>query len=106
MRGREEAAEEWGDEGDEGHQDRIDKLRDASQLLGHSMAHVNGEYEYQTERMDDMDEDLRRELESENDGKILERWEYNRAVEGGYVEEREEEPEEEDSDMDIVSDSD
>ncbi len=110
MRGREEAAEDRGDDANEGHQERIDKLRDGSQILGHSLAHGNGEYEYQTEGMQDVDEDLRRELESENDGKILERWEYNRAVEGGYVEEgegepEEEEPEEEDSDMDIVSDS-
>ena len=102
MRGREEAAEEWGDDGDEGHEQRIDKLKDTNQILGHSMAHVRGEYEYQSGGMHDMDEDLRRELENEND----ERWGYNHAVEGGHVEEREEEPEDENSDMDILSGSD
>ena len=108
MGGREEAAEEWGDDSNEGHELRIHKLRDTNQLLVHTMAHVNGEYEYQTGGMHDMDEDLRRELEEENDGNIFERWEHNRAVEGGYVEEREdeEEPEDENSDMDILYDSD
>lgn len=102
MRGREEAAAEWGDDGDEGHDHRIDEVRGTSQLLNHDMAHLHGEYEYQTERMHDMDEDLRRELEREND----ERWGYNHAVEGEHVEEGEEEPEDENSDMDILSDSD
>lgn len=67
---REEAREEWGDDGNEGHDQRIEKLRDQSQLLGHAIAHAEGTYEYQTERMQDMDEDLRRELERENN----ERW--------------------------------
>lgn len=99
LMGREEAREEWGDDADDGHDERIEKLRDQDQLLKHGIAHAEGEYEYQTERMQDMDEDLRHELEREND----ERWPANEHEEGSGVDQRENEEEE---DMDIESDSD
>lgn len=94
---REEAREEWGDDGNEGHDDRIEILRGQSQLLGHAIAHAEGTYEYQTEGMQDMDADLRRELEQENN----ERWGHY-----GYQEHDSGSEQGETSDMDIVSDSD
>jgi len=102
--GREEAREEWGDDGNDGHDERIEMLRVQGQLLNHAIAHAKGEYEFQTDRMQDMDEDLRRELEEEND----EKWRNYEHVEGDHDDERENEQEEqkETSDMDIVSDSD
>ena len=100
--GRENAREEWGDDGDDGYDDRIEKVRDEKQLLEHDVAHADGEYEYQTERMQDMDPDLRRELEERND----EWWGYNKQVEGDRYQEDENEQEDETSDMDIISDSD
>ena len=103
MQEREEARDEWGDDGNDGHDERIEKLRDRDQLLRHGIAHAEGNYEYQTEGMQDMDEDLRRELEAEND----ERWgknnEHTEEVDG---DQNEREPEETSSDMDIESDSD
>ena len=71
-------------------------------MLEHDVAHADGEYEYQTERMQDMDPDLRRELEEKN----YERWGYNKEVEGDLYQEDENEQEDETSDMDIISDSD
>ena len=64
--GREEAREEWGDDGNDGHDERIEKLRGQKQLLNNDIAHAEGSYEYQTEGMQDMDPDLKRELEEEN----------------------------------------
>lgn len=85
-------------------------MKGTGQLLGHSIAHARGEYEYQTGRMQDIDEDLRRQLEHENN----EHWGYSPPAQDEHVEEREEEseeeseeePEPEDSDMDTDSDSD
>ena len=103
LQGREEAREEWGDDADGGHDERIEKLRDRDQLLGHGIAHAEGDYEYQTERMQDMDEDLRRELEAENDERWGNNHEQTEEVDG---DQNEREPEETGSDMDIESDSD
>ena len=89
------------DDGDAGNKQRINKLKDTDELLGHSMAHAKGEYEYQTGGMHNMNEDRRWELEIENN----ERWGYNPVVEGEHVEERQDQPEAEYSDMDIQSDS-
>ena len=96
IEGRERAREEWGDEGDEGHDERIEKLRDRGQLLNHSIAHAEGKYEYETRGMQD--------VESEND-------EGGQDSAGSSSDEsdgREERVEEAtaDSDMDIESDSD
>ena len=98
---REEAREEWSDDGNDGHDERIEKLRDQKQLLNNGIAHAEGSYEYQTEGMQDMDPDLKRELEEENN----EKWGYNEQVEGDHYQEDENEQEEETSDMDIESDS-
>lgn len=107
LQGRLEAREEWGDDGNDAHDRRIEMLRERDEALDHGIAHAKGEYEYQTEGIQDIDPDLRRELEIEND----ERWGYNEAVEGDRDErqdgndEREDE-QEENSDMEIESDSD
>lgn len=85
--GREEAREEWGDDGDEGHDERIEKLRDQGLLLSNAIAHADGDYEYQTERMQDMDPDLRRELEEENN----ERWRYSEQQWGDHYDDEENE---------------
>lgn len=96
MQGREEAREEWGDEANDGHNERIEHLKNQGQLLEHDIAHAKGEYEYQTERMQDMDEDLRRELEREND----EKFEH---VKSSHHDKSEQD---ETGDMDIENDSD
>lgn len=103
LQGREEAREEWGDDADDGHDQRIEKLRDRDQLLRHGIAHAEGNYKYQTERMQDMDEDLRRELEEENDEKWGNNNEHTEEVDDHQ---NEREPEETSSDMEIESDSD
>ena len=105
LQGREEAREEWGDDADDGHDRRIEVLRERDELLNHGIAHAEGGYEYQSEGMQDMDPDLRRELERENE----ERWGYNEAVERDEEsdgDDRREDELEETSDMDIESDSD
>lgn len=101
LQGREETREEWADDGNEGHDRRIEDLRDRDQLLNHGIAHAEGEYEYEEEGMQDMDPDLKRELERKND----ERWENNDHIEGDEGDEHENE-QEETSDMEIESDSD
>ena len=98
LMGRERARDEWGDDANDGHDERIEKLRGQDQLLKHDIAHAEGEYEYQTERMQDIDEDLRRELERENDG----RWRENENEERTGFHQREDEEE----DMHIDYDSD
>lgn len=95
--GREEARDEWGEDADDGHDDRIEIARANEQIAANQVAHFNGEYEYDTRSMRDVDGDLHRELEEEHDR----RWQ---------VEENEEQRDDEDeddgngSDMDIVDD--
>lgn len=100
LKGREEAREEWGDDGNDGHDRRVEEVKDQEQLLKHGIAHAEGEYDYQTERMGDMDADLRHELERENN----EKWGSTEHAEGDNHEERGNE--QETSDMEIESDSD
>ena len=101
LEGRLEARDEWGDDGNDGHDHRIDSLRDQDQVLAHGIAYHEGTYEYQTEGMQDMDPELRRELEEANNAK----WAPNENE--GEEQEQEQEEEEEDSDMDLCgSDSD
>lgn len=104
MLGREEARDEWGDEGDDNHDHRIEIVRNQDLLLKNAIAHADGEYDYHTESMRDVDPDLRRELEREND----ERWGYNSGLETRQEDDNgnEQQEEEEEVDMDIVSDSD
>ena len=102
---REEAREEWGDDANDEHDRRIEILRERDELLNHGIAHAEGEYEYQSEGMQDMDPDLRRELERENE----ERWGYDEAVDRDQEsddDDRREDKQEETSDMEIESDSD
>lgn len=80
------------------------------------MAHAEGDYEYQTERMQDMDPDLRREVEEDYERvrNRKQQWSDHHDEEedeqeeqrGDHHDEEEDEQEEETSDMDIVSDSD
>lgn len=101
LEGRLEARDEWGDEGNDGHDQRIRNVQDQDLLLNNAIAYHEGTYEYQTEGMQDMDEELRRELEEENDR----RWAPKE--DEGEEQEQEQEEEEEDSDMDLCgSDSD
>ena len=89
-------------------------------MLKNDIAHAEGKYEYQTERMQDMDPNLKHRLEEENDARWLynqqeggdhqdvhendERWRYNEQEGGDHQDEHEHEQEEETSDMEIESD--
>ena len=102
-----EAAREWGAD-DDGHEDRIDILRGNEQLLGHAIAHREGDHEYETEGMEDVDPDAHGELEAENTEeestrreRMVERMNNGTLVKDDEEEVVEEEEEEEDSDMDI-----
>lgn len=79
--GREQAREEHGDDADEGHDDRIEKLRDTEQTVRNRIAWCKGEYSY--------DDDGEQAGESEDEG--------DERVDGGVDEEE---------DMDIESESD
>jgi hypothetical protein len=103
--GREEAREEWTEYGDdnEGHDERIEKLKDREQLYSNKIGHLDGEYEYTTP-MQEGNDDVHRELEEENNR----RWQLaeEELNEGEEAEEDEEEEEEyENSDMDMDSDN-
>ena len=63
--GREAEREYYGEYADEGHDNRIEKLYDEEQLLKNQIAHLDGEYDY-GQPMNEMDADLRQELEAEN----------------------------------------
>jgi hypothetical protein len=63
--GREDARDDYGDDADGGHDERIMRLRDRELLFSLHRAHLDGEYEY-GKPMQEVDEDLRRELEEEN----------------------------------------
>ena len=103
LEGRLEARDEWGDEGNNGHDQRIRDVQDQDLLLKNAIAHHEGRYEYPTGGMQDMDEELRRELEEENDR----RWAPKEDEGEEQEQEQEQEEEEEDSDMDLCgSDSD
>ncbi|TPX08566.1 uncharacterized protein E0L32_009905 [Thyridium curvatum] len=93
--GREKARDWYRDEADEGHDERIEKVRGNEQVLTNQIAHIDPDYEYVTS-MRDMDPDLRRELEEENER----RWAAHEQTGG------EDDDQEENSDMDIVSDDD
>ncbi|KAI4616961.1 hypothetical protein J4E83_006543 [Alternaria metachromatica] len=81
--GREEARDEYGDDADEGHDDRIEKLNDTEQTVRNRIAYLKGEYTYDHEQ----------EPESE--------------PKAGSEDEQEQEPAvEESSDMELDSDSD
>lgn len=89
--GREEARDDHGEDADEGHDDRIEKLKDREQLLSNKIGHLDGEYEY-TEPMQDADENARQEAEEENE----KRWQQQADAAQG-------EDHEENSDMDLES---
>ena len=89
--GREEARDDHGEDADEGHDDRIEKLKDREQLLSNKIGHLDGEYEY-TEPMQDADENARREAEEENE----KRWQQR-------ADATQDEDHEENSDMDLES---
>ncbi|KAG8527049.1 uncharacterized protein KY384_008478 [Bacidia gigantensis] len=90
-----------GDDGDEGHDERIEKLRDRGQLLDHGIARVEGRYECETRRMQDVEDDD----DDDDDEGAEDAVGSSRDNEGDEHEERVRE-EEEDSDMDIEPDSD
>ena len=97
-----EQAREWGAD-DDGHEGRIDILRGNEQLLGHAIAHREGDYEYETEGMRDVNPDAHRGLEEENTQEESDR--RARMIEqmGGAAaaDENNDVVDEEDSDMDI-----
>ena len=64
--GREEAQNDHGEDADECHDNRIEKLKDCEQLFSNKIGHLEGEYEY-TEPMQDAEENARREAEEENE---------------------------------------
>ena len=72
MWGCKQARKERGDDGDDEHDDWIEKLRgrDEDILLNHAIVYAKGKYEYQTQRKQDTNENPRREVEQENS----ERW--------------------------------
>ena len=84
--GREEARDRWGDYADDGHDERIERLRDRDLQLDHAIAHAEGEHDYQATGRQDMHENVRREVGVEND----ERWGFTATDErrdhyhGGY----------------------
>lgn len=110
LQGREEARDSYAqrDEADEGHDWQIEIVRDRHPLLTNAMAPEKCDYEYDARGMQDAEpeEGLHEELERENDeGENDERFARffgDRGEEEAY----EDRYEEEDSDMDIESDSD
>jgi hypothetical protein len=62
---REAAREDWGEDADEGHDDRIQKVTDLEQLAANKRDHLDGQYDY-AKPMQDGDADLHREVEEEN----------------------------------------
>lgn len=121
LRGRERARDERAEfgEDDEGHDYRIEHVRNQGQLLNNSIAHEEGRYEYETRGMRDVNPGLHRELERENNERYATTHQSDEDSEessGEDVEESEEKEEdnddddddddEEDSDMDIETDSD
>lgn len=97
--GREDARDEYGDDADEGHDERIAALQARELLLSLHTAHLDGGYEY-TKPMQEVDDDLRRELEEENNR----RWQQFEEEQEDHDEEHSEAHYEESSDMDLESD--
>jgi hypothetical protein len=63
--GREAARGDWGEDADEGHDDRIQKVTDLEQLAANKRDHLDGKYDY-AKPMQDGDADLHQEVEEEN----------------------------------------
>ena len=106
IEGRERAREEWGDDADEGHDDRIERLGSRGQLLNHAIAHSEGRYEYETRRMQDHQEiEEVQTWESEDDDGNEDAAEASGDDDGDEYEERVWERRD-DSDMEIEFDSD
>ena len=61
--GRERAREEEGEDADEGHDDRIEKLQDTEQTVKNRIAYCKGEYSYDDDEQGDEQGDNDAELE-------------------------------------------
>ena len=66
---RERVREEYGDDADEGHDDRIEKLRDTEQTVRNRIAYCKGEYTYdhEEEETDPEQDDEEQEVEESSD---------------------------------------
>ncbi|KAK0120132.1 hypothetical protein ONS95_011540 [Cadophora gregata] len=95
--GREEARDEWDEDANDGHDERIEKVKANEQLAANQLAHLDGEYEYATP-MQDGDEDLHKKLEEENNRHWQDRYAQNDDKEEG----EEHNNSEEGSGMDLV----
>jgi len=100
-REREEAREDWDEDGNDGHDDRIERARDNEQLAANKRDHLDGQYDYATP-MQRRDDDLHRELEEENNR----RWQEFQEEQNSDSGENEEAGNNESIDMDIDSDDD
>ena len=67
--GRERAREEYGDDADEGHDDRIQKLEDTAQTVRNRIAYCKGEYSYDDDEQED-EAEQQEEEQRENDDEL------------------------------------
>jgi hypothetical protein len=98
-----EQAREWGND-DDGHEVRIGILRGNELILGLRIARYEGKYVEEVRPMRDVDPDLRAKLEAENTQEESDRrWRW---IHGDHGKKKENDAEEENSDIDVCSDSD
>jgi len=64
--GREEARQQYGGDASQGHDDRIDHLKDTELLLANQTAHLDDPKHEYTKQMQDTDLGLKTKLEEEN----------------------------------------